>query len=115
MHDSQLSRHSQYCTLARGVCQLRRRGAYKRDHRGRVDDRALGLLVASQGEDAMLAAEPDALYIDVVGEIPDFLRSINGVCKKLHQCLIKCNSFHMNEFHMEEGTISVTYLRRRRA
>jgi hypothetical protein len=59
---------------------LRRCGADERDDGGSVDDAAAGLLVLAQREDSVLAAEPDAFDVDVVGEVPDFLGRRYGVC-----------------------------------
>jgi hypothetical protein len=79
MDNGQLPSHSQYGALARGVGQLRRGTAHQRNHAGGVDDAALGLLVPAQTEHGMLGAVPDALHVDVVRQVPDLLRRVDGI------------------------------------
>lgn len=61
------------------VGELRGGGTDEGDDGGGVDDGALCLVVAAQGQDGVLAAEPDALDVDVVGEVPDGLGGVDGV------------------------------------
>lgn len=61
------------------VGELRGSGAHDGDERGRVDDGGARLLVAAQGEDGVLAAVPDTLDVDVLGQVPDGLGSVDGV------------------------------------
>lgn len=79
MHNGQLPRESQHGSLARRVGQLRGGGADEGDDGGGVDDGTLGLLVLAQGEDGVLAAEPDALDVDGLGQVPDLLGRVDGV------------------------------------
>lgn len=79
MHDGQLPRHGQHSPLASRIRKLRGRGPDEGDDAGGVDDGAARLRVPAQGEDGVLAAEPDALYVYGVGEVPDGLRGGDGV------------------------------------
>lgn len=79
MDDSQLPRQRQNSTFGCGVCQLRSCRADQRNNGGSVDDGGLLLAVAAEGEDGVFAAVPDALDVDVVGEIPDSLGGVDGV------------------------------------
>lgn len=79
VHNRQLSRHCQHGAFARRVRQLRRRAAHQRDHAGGVDDAADFLAVPPHAEHGVLAAEPDALDVDIVGQIPDLFRGVYGV------------------------------------
>lgn len=65
--------------LAGGVGELRCGRADEGDDACSVDDTSLGLLVAAEGEHGVLAAIPDALDVDVHGQVPDVLRSADGV------------------------------------
>lgn len=80
MNDSQLPSHCQDRTLARRVRELGSSSANQGDDTSCVDDTATGLLVTTQTEDSVLAAEPDTLHIDVVCEVPDLLGGIDGIC-----------------------------------
>lgn len=79
VNNSQLSRKSKNGTLTGRVRQLRRGGTHQSDHARRVDDASLGLAVLSQATDSMLAAEPHALDINVLGQVPDVLGTLLGV------------------------------------
>ncbi|KAH9845887.1 glutamine synthetase [Teratosphaeria destructans] len=83
MDDSKLAGHGQDSTFGGGISQLRSGGTDQGNDRGGVDDAAFCLLVLAKREDGVLAAEPYAFHIDVVGQIPDLLRSIDGVCKQV--------------------------------
>jgi hypothetical protein len=58
----------------------------------------------------MLAAEPNALDVDVVSEIPNLLWSINGVCKG-----VTSMPEQEQRRSLRNQIIAVTYLRHRRA
>lgn len=77
--DGELAGEGEDGALGGGVGELGSSGADESNDRGRVDDRTGGLLVAPEGEDSVLAPEPDALDVDVVGEIPDLFWSINRI------------------------------------
>jgi hypothetical protein len=82
VHDGELTRHCQNGAFGGCVGELWRRRAHESDDRGSVDDAAALLVVASEGEDGMLAAEPNALDVDVVSQVPDFLRGRDGIWMK---------------------------------
>ena len=45
-------------------------GSYKGDARGGVDDRCILLFISSEGEDGMLAAEPNPFRVGALGKVP---------------------------------------------
>lgn len=77
--DGQLAGHGEHSALGGGVGQLGGGGADEGDDGGGVDDGALLLAVLAEGEDGVLAAEPDALDVDVLGQVPDLLGRVDGV------------------------------------
>ena len=77
--DGEFPGHGHHGTLRGGVCELRRGGADERDYGCCVDDAGVDFVVLAQGEHGVLAAEPDALDVDVVGEIPNFLWGVDGI------------------------------------
>lgn len=79
MHDGQLARHGQNGALAGRVRQLRRPAPDQGDDTGRVDDAAVGLSVFAQTQHRVLAAEPDALDVDRVRQVPNLLGGVDGV------------------------------------
>ena len=79
MHNSQFSRKSQNRALRSSVRQLRSSGTDQGYDRRSVDDGALGLLVLAHGEYGVLAAEPDALDVDGLCQVPDLLGCVDGV------------------------------------
>jgi len=77
--DRQFAGHGEHRTLGGGVGKLGSSGADQgNDGRG-VNHRCLGLVVAAEGEDGMFAAEPNALHVDVVGQVPDSFGGVDGV------------------------------------
>lgn len=80
VHDGKLTSHCEHSTLASSVCQLWGGRAHERDYRRSVDDGAVGFLVLAEGLNSMLATEPHALDVNVLRQVPDLLRSINGIC-----------------------------------
>lgn len=66
-------------TLGGCVGELGSSSAHEGDKGRRVDDGALGLVVAAEGEHGVLAAEPDALDVDGLGQVPDLLGGVDGV------------------------------------
>lgn len=79
MHHGELTSQSEDGALGGRVGELRGGCADEGDDGGGVDDGSLGLVVAAECEDGVLAAEPDALDVDVVGEVPDGLGGVDGV------------------------------------
>ena len=77
--DCELAGHGQHGALGGCVRELRGGGADESDDRGGVDDAAALLGVLAHGEDGVLAAEPDALDVDVLGQVPDLLGGVDGV------------------------------------
>lgn len=77
--DGQLTGHGEDSTLRCCVGKLRSSGANKSDNRSGVDDATLGLLVLAKREDGVLATEPHALDVDVLGHVPDLLGCVDGV------------------------------------
>lgn len=77
--DGQLAGHGEDGALGGGVGELRGGGADEGDDGGGVDDGGLLLAVAAEGEHGVLAAEPDALDVDVLGQVPDLLGRVDGV------------------------------------
>mmetsp|Transcript_13146 Transcript_13146/g.52661 ORF Transcript_13146/g.52661 Transcript_13146/m.52661 type:complete len:392 (-) Transcript_13146:37-1212(-) len=75
--DRELARDRQHRTLGRGVRELRRRRAQEPDERRRVDDRSAP--GAPQRRDAVLAAVPDALDVDVERAVPRGVLGVHGV------------------------------------
>lgn len=75
----QLSCQSEHGTLGRSVGELGSGSTDEGDDGGGVDDGAAVLLVATEGEDGVLAAEPDTLDVDVLGKVPDGFGGIDGV------------------------------------
>lgn len=79
--DGELAGHGEDGALGGCVGELRSGGSNEcNDGRG-VDDASLGLLVLAQGEDGVLAAEPHALDVNVLGQVPDLLGGVDGVCE----------------------------------
>lgn len=79
MDDGKFSRHCENCTLACGIRQLGGCGADKSDNGCGVDNGAFRLLVLAHGDHGVLAAEPDTLYVDGLGKVPDLLRGVDCV------------------------------------
>lgn len=79
VNNGELAGHGEDCTLGCRVGELRSGGSDESDDRGSVDDAALGLLVLAKREDSVLAAEPHALNVDVLGHVPDLLGCVDGV------------------------------------
>jgi hypothetical protein len=77
--DGELAGHGENGALGGCVGELRGGGTDKCDHGCGVNDAALGLLVLAEGKDGVLAAEPHALDVDVLGQVPDLLGCIDGV------------------------------------
>lgn len=75
----QFSRHGEDGALGGCVSELRSGSADEGDDGGGVDDGAAGLFVAAQGQNGMLAAEPDTLDVDVLGQIPDGLGGVGSI------------------------------------
>ena len=65
--DGELAGHGENGALGGCVGELGSGGTDERDHGCGVDDAALGLLVLAEGKDSVLAAEPHALDVDVLG------------------------------------------------
>jgi hypothetical protein len=84
VNDGELAGHRENGTLGGCVGELRSGGTNKCDHRCSVDDAALGLLVLAERENGVLAAEPHALDVDVLGQVPDLLGCVDGV----YDCLV---------------------------
>jgi len=80
VNDRELAGHGENGALGGCVGELGSGRANECNNRCGVDDATLGLLVLAEGEDGVLAAEPHALYVDVLGQVPDLLRSVDGVC-----------------------------------
>lgn len=80
MHNSQLSRHGQDRSFARRVSQLRSSGTDQSDDGGGVNNGAPVLVVVAHGDHGVLAAEPDTFDVDGLGQVPDLLGSVDGVC-----------------------------------
>ena len=74
VNNGQLAGQSQHGTLASGVGELRSGSTKQRDEAGGVDDATAGLLVAAQTEHAVLASKPHTLDVNILGQVPDFLR-----------------------------------------
>jgi hypothetical protein len=91
VNNGELAGHRKNGTLGGCVGKLRSGGANKCDNGCCVDDAALGLLVLAERENGVLAAEPYALDVDVLGQIPDLFGCIDGVC----DCLV-CSLPFMN-------------------
>lgn len=79
VHHGEFTGEREDSALAGGVGELGRGGADEGDDGGGVDDGGLCLLVAAQRQDGVLAAEPDALDVDVLGQVPDVLGGVDGV------------------------------------
>lgn len=92
MDDSQLPSQGEYGTLTCCVCKLGRGSSHQSNNGSGVDDGALRLLVLAKRQDGVLAAEPHALDVDVVCQIPDFLGGVDGVfgpsvaASHIHNC-----------------------------
>jgi hypothetical protein len=91
VNNGELAGHRKNGTLGGCVGKLRSGGANECDNGCCVDDAALGLLVLAERENGVLAAEPYALDVDVLGQIPDLFGCIDGVC----DCLV-CSLPFMN-------------------
>ena len=65
--------------LAGSVGELRGSRADEGDDRGGVDDTALVLAVLAEAEDGKLAAEPHALDVDGLRQVPDLLGCVDCV------------------------------------
>lgn len=79
MHHGQFSGERQHGALGGRVGELRGGRSDERDDAGGVDDAALCLFVLAEGEHGVLGAEPDALDVDVHGEVPNGLGGADGV------------------------------------
>lgn len=79
MNHGQFTRQCQHGTLGSGICQLGGSSADEGHDGSSVDDAALGLVVAAQSENGVLAAEPYTFYVDVLGQVPDGLGGVDGV------------------------------------
>jgi len=79
MNDGQLPRQSEHGALGSRIGELGRGRTDEGDDAGGVDDGTFGLVEAAQGEDGVLAAVPDALDVDVLGEVPDVFGGGDGV------------------------------------
>ena len=81
VNDGEFPGHRHHSALGSGVCELRRRGADECDYGCCVDDASVVLVVLAEGKHGMLATEPNALDVDVVGKIPDLLWGVDGICR----------------------------------
>lgn len=79
MHNGQLASHGQNSTLAGSVGQLGGGSTHQCDEARRVDHTAGLLLVATHAQHGVLAAEPHTLHVDILGQIPDLLGSVDRV------------------------------------
>ena len=79
MHNGQLPGHGQDSPFTRRIRQLRRRTTDQSNHTRSVDDASPLLPMLPHTEHRMLAPEPPALDVNVVGQIPDLLGGIDGV------------------------------------
>ena len=86
VHHGEFARHGEDGALGGGVGDLRGGSAHDGDKRSSVNDRTadvkvLGLVgrVVAHGEDGMLAAVPDALDVDGLGEVPDLFLGVERV------------------------------------
>ena len=79
VNDRELAGHGENGALGGCVGELGSGGTDECDHGCGVDDAALGLLVLAEGKDSVLAAEPHALDVDVLGKVPDLLGSVDGI------------------------------------
>jgi hypothetical protein len=79
VNDGELAGHRKNGTLGGCVGELRSGRANKCHHGCSVDDATLGLLVLAERENGVLAAEPHALDVDVLGQVPDLLGCVDGV------------------------------------
>lgn len=79
MDNRQLSCHSQYCAFGCRIGQLWCRASNECYHAGCIDYGSFRLVVLAHAQDSVLATEPNAFDIDVVGKIPDLLGSVNGI------------------------------------
>lgn len=77
--DGELAGHGENGALGGCVGELGSGGTDERNNGCGVDDAALGLLVLAEGQHSVLAAEPHALDVDVLGEVPDLLGSVDSV------------------------------------
>jgi hypothetical protein len=77
--DGELAGHGEDGALGGCVGELGGGGTDERDHGCGVDDAALGLLVLTEGQDGVLAAEPHTLDVDVLGQVPDLLGGVDGI------------------------------------
>ena len=77
--DGELAGHGEDGALGGCVGELGSGGTDECDHGCGVDDAALGLLVLAERKDSVLAAEPHALDVDVLGQVPDLLGSVDSV------------------------------------
>ena len=77
--DGELAGHGEDGALGGCVGELGSGGTDECDDGCGVDDAALGLLVLTEGQDGVLAAEPHTLDVDVLGQVPDLLGCVNGV------------------------------------
>jgi hypothetical protein len=75
----QLARHGENRALAGCVCELRRGRSDEADNTRGVDDARLVLAVLAEAQHGMLAAEPHALDVDGLGQVPDLLGGVDGV------------------------------------
>jgi len=79
VNHGELTGQSENSALAGSIGKLGCSSTDESDDGGGVDDGSLGLLVTAQRENGMLAAEPDALDVDVLGEVPDVLGGVDSV------------------------------------
>ena len=77
--NGELAGHGENGALGGCVGELGGGGTNKCNHGCGVDDAALGLLVLAEGKDSVLAAEPHALDVDVLSQVPDLLGGVDGV------------------------------------
>lgn len=66
-------------TLGGGVGKLGSSSADEGDNGGGVDDGALLLAGAAKSKNGVLATEPNTLDVDVLGQVPDLLGSVDGI------------------------------------
>lgn len=79
VHHGELSGQRQHGALGGRVGQLWGGTANQCNDGRRVDDATLCLLVTAQGQNGVLGAEPDALDVDVHGQVPNVLWRANSI------------------------------------
>lgn len=75
----QLTGHSKNGALGGGVGELGSGSTNHGDDGGGVDNGTACFLVAAKRKNGMLAAVPDTLHIDVLGQVPNILGGVDGV------------------------------------